>query len=589
MNPDLQKSCLPFLKTITLYVLLFSIASCAPASTPTLTPSPTPIPTQSVTPTQTKPMPTPTFTIQPPIANLQSLISRMSVEDKVGQVMMVGFDGTTLTPELAQEIQDLHLGGIIFFERNVDSPHAVAEMTNAMQRVARDNQLPGLFISIDQEGGIVTRLREAKGFTEFPSAMAIGATGDPNNARRVAQHIANELLAVGINMDLAPDLDVNNNPTNPVISTRSFGSDPARVAEFGVAYLEGLESAGIAAIGKHFPGHGDTGTDSHISLPTVPHNRARLEAVEFVPFKAAIKANITGIMSAHVTFPTIDPTPSLAATLSKPVLTDLLRHEMKFEGLILTDSLEMGALATSGYLPPIAAATALKSGADIVLVNHGTELHRQMHATIVDWVKRGLIPQSRLDDAVRRMLLAKARFNLLTPPQVDANAASQHTGTNTTLAFSRDIATHAVTLVRDHAKLLPLKSDAKLLVVETAANIGLGNRLGATTMQINTQPKQAEIDSVLKIAEGRTVIVVTTDVAKNPTQANLVNALVKEKITTLVVAVRSPYDILSFPSVPTYLASYGFNPPLMEAVTTILIGKNLAQGKLPVEITGIGK
>ena len=143
--------------------------------------------------------------------------------------------------------------------------------------------------------------------------------------------------------------------------------------------------------------------------------------------------------------------------------------------------------------------------------------------------------------------------------------------------------------MRDHAKLLPLKSDAKLLVVETAANIGLGNRLGATTMQINTQPKQAEIDSVLKIAEGRTVIVVTTDVAKNPTQANLVNALVKEKITTLVVAVRSPYDILSFPSVPTYLASYGFNPPLMEAVTTILIGKNLAQGKLPVEITGIGK
>jgi beta-N-acetylhexosaminidase len=577
-------------KFITLYVLLFTLVSCATTSTPpppTTTLAPTPIPTQAVSPTQTRPMPTKTPNTQSP--NLESLISKMSIEQKVGQVMMVGFDGTTLTPELAQEIQDLHLGGIVFFERNVDSPRAVAEMTNAMQRVARDNQLPGLFISIDQEGGIVTRLREAKGFTEFPSAMAIGATGDANNARRVAQQIGNELKAVGINMDLAPDLDVNNNPTNPVISTRSFGSDPARVAEFGVAYLEGLESAGIAAIGKHFPGHGDTGTDSHISLPTVPHNRARLEAVEFVPFKAAIQANITGIMSAHVTFPTIDPTPSLAATLSKPVLTDLLRNEMKFDGLILTDSLEMGALATSGYLPPIAAATALKSGADIVLVNHGTELHRQMHATIVDWVKRGLIPQSRLDDAVRRMLLAKARFNLLTPPQVDANAASQRTGTDTTLAFSRDIAAHAVTLVRDQAKLLPLKSDAKLLVVETAANIGLGNRLGATTMQINTQPKQTEIDSVLKIAEGRTVIVVTTDVAKNPTQANLVNTLVKEKIAIIVVAVRSPYDILSFPNAPTYLASYGFNPPLIEAVTSILVGKNLAQGKLPVEITGIEK
>jgi len=324
-------------------------------------------------------------------------------------------------------------------------------------------------------------------------------------------------------------------------------------------------------------------------LPTVPHNRARLESVEFVPFKTAMKANVAGIMSAHITFPAIDPTPGLAATLSKPVLTDLLRNEMKFDGLIMTDSLEMGALATSGYPPPIAAATALKSGADIVLVNRGIELHRQMHAMMVDWVKRGQIPQSRLDDAVMRILTAKSKFNLLTPTQVDVNATAKVVGIDATRAMSRDIASQAITLVRDNAKLLPLKSDAKLLVVETANPLGLGNQLGATTMQISAQPKPAEIDAVLKIAEGRTVIIATTDVAKNPTQANLVNAFLNAKIPTIIVAMRSPYDILSFPNVPTYLASYGLNPPLVEAVANILVGKNRAQGKLPVEITGIGK
>ncbi len=201
--------------------------------------------------------------------------------------------------------------------------------------------------------------------------MGIAATGDVENARRIAAALAAELLAVGINMDLAPDLDINNNANNPVIGTRSFGANPQTVAAFGLAFAEGLQAAGVLAVGKHFPGHGDTGADSHVSLPTVPHDRQRLEAVEFVPFKAAMAPSpaaagegrgVGAIMSAHITFPAIDPTPGLAATLSSKVLTGLLRQEMGYEGLIMTDSLEMGALATTGYPVPIAAATALEGG-----------------------------------------------------------------------------------------------------------------------------------------------------------------------------------------------------------------------------------
>ena len=309
----------------------------------------------------------------------------MTLEQKVGQVMMIGLDPNNgrsapeLTPEFRSLLQELHIGGVILFERNVESPAQMAKLTAVLQEAARANGDPPLLISIDQEGGRVARLKEARGFTEFPSAMGIAATSDVENGRRIAQALAEELLAVGINMDLAPDLDVNNNANNPVIGARSFGSDPQAVAAFGVAFAEGLQGAGVLAVGKHFPGHGDTGADSHVSLPTVPHDRKRLEAVEFVPFRAVMAPapspspaaagnhplptsppaaaggegrlpspvgtvegqgkGVAAIMSAHITFPAIDPTPGLAATLSPKVLTGLLRDELGYDGLIMTDSL----------------------------------------------------------------------------------------------------------------------------------------------------------------------------------------------------------------------------------------------------------
>jgi beta-N-acetylhexosaminidase len=354
------------------------------------------------------------------------------------------------------------------------------------------------------------------------------------------------------------------------------------VAEYGVAFIEAMQSAGMIAIGKHFPGHGDTGIDSHVSLPTVPHNRARLEAIEFVPFKAAMQANVAGIMSAHITFPAIDSTPGLAATLSPRVLTDLIRGEMKYDGLVMTDELTMGALATSGYPAPQAGSTALRAGADILLFQSGYAMHRQVHAMLLDHVQRGFIPQARLDQAVRRILLAKQKFGILNANRQSLTA--DRVGLVETRALARDVAMKAVTLVRDDAKLVPLQSDAKLLVVETG-NFGLGKLLGATTMPVSANPKQSEIDSVAQVAkDGRIVIVATSDVAKNKTQADLIAALHQAHAPTIVVATRSPYDLLYLGDVKTYLATYGNNPPMVEALAAILTGKAKPQGKLPVEL-----
>ncbi|MBI5650746.1 MAG: beta-N-acetylhexosaminidase [Chloroflexi bacterium] len=523
-----------------------------------------------------------------PNRSLSQSLDSLSLEQKIGQLMLIGFDGTTLTPELREGITQLHIGGVIFYDRNVASPNQVAQLNADLQNAMRANGDPALLITIDQEGGIVARLKEEKGFTEFPSQMAVAATNDLANARRIAQAISAEMRALGFNMDLTPDLDVNNNANNPIIGTRAFSSDPARVAEYGVAYIEAMQSAGMIAIGKHFPGHGDTAVDSHVALSSVPHDRARLESIEFVPFKAAMRANVAGIMSAHITFPAIDPTPGLAGTLSPNVLTGLLRDEMHYDGLVMTDELTMGAIAKSGYPAPQAASAALRAGADILLFQTGYAMHRQVHAQLLDHVQRGVISQTRLDQAVARILRAKQQFGILNPrperSEAESKDALSRVGSPEMKAISRAVAHQAVTLVRDYANRVPLKLDAKLLVIETG-NFGIGKLLGATTMQVKAQPTQSEIASVLKIAEdGRVVIVATSDAAKNRAQADLVNALLKLNAPTIVIATRSPYDLLAFPNAPTYLAIYGANPPMIDALAEVLTGKASARGKLPVEL-----
>jgi len=510
----------------------------------------------------------------------------MTTDQKVGQLIMIGFDGTTVDAELRRLITEYHIGGVILFARNVQSPEQVARLTNELQKIALESGYPGLFIAIDQEGGRVARLTEDTGFTEFPSAMAITATGDPENARRMAAAMAAEMRAVGINVDFAPDLDVNNNPSNPVIGTRSFSSDPAKVAEYGIAFAKGLQENGVLAFGKHFPGHGDTGVDSHIDLPRVPHDRTRLDDVELFPFKAAIQADFAGIMSAHVTFPAIDPTPGMAATLSRPVLTGLLRDELGYRGLIVTDSLEMGALAANGYPPPVGAPLALAAGADILLFNRDHVMHREAFTGLLQMIEDCRVSQEQLDASVRRILDAKRKFDILYPTLIAEPAkAGESTATAEHHALASELARKAISLLKDEASLLPLQLNERLLVIETPAAKGLGTLLDATTLEINNDPDENAIIAALHMAlSAHKIVVATTDVSFYPAQVKLVTELQAKNPNVIIVSVRTPYEISVLPMVPTALVAYGSNLPTLRAIADVLTGKSEASGVLPVTL-----
>ena len=526
----------------------------------------------------------PTYNTHPP--NPPTSLTNMTTAQKIGQLMMIGFEGTTVDAELRRIIVDYHVGGVILFARNVESPEQVAHLTNELQKIALESGHPGLFIGIDQEGGRVARLTEKTGFTEFPSVMAIAATGDPENARRMAAAMAAEMRTVGINVDFAPDLDVNNHPSNPVIGTRSFSSDPAKVAEYGIAFAQGLQENGVLAFGKHFPGHGDTGVDSHIDLPRVPHDRARLDDVELFPFRAAIQSDIAGIMSAHVTFPSIDSTPGLASTLSRPVLTGLLRNELGYDGLIATDSLEMGALAAHGYPPPVAAALAFAAGADLMLFNRDHAMHRDAFTNLLQTIESGKVSQEQLNSSGRRILEAKRKYSILYPTLIDEPIKpGRSTATAEHHALALELAQKAITLLKDGASLLPLKLVDPLLVIETAAAKGLGTLLGATTFEINNDPDGQSIATALSMAhDANKIIVATTDVSFYPGQVKLVNELIVKNPNIVLISVRTPYDIHMLPMVPTVLAAYGGNLPTLQALAEVLMGRSEAAGILPVTL-----
>ncbi len=535
-----------------------------------------------------------------PATDIDALLAKMTLEQKVAQLVVIGFDRTTFDAGARELIEKYRVGGVIFFARNVESPAQVARVTNELQAAALASGGIGLLLAIDQEGGRVARFTESHGFTEFPGGMALGATArDATQAagitRRVAAAMGAEMRGVGINTDFAPDLDVNNNPANPVIGIRSYGSDAQRVAELGVAFLEGLQGNGVLAFGKHFPGHGDTAVDSHAELPVVGHTRARLDAVEFVPFKAAIAHHIAGIMSAHVSFPTIDPTPGLPGTLSSKVLTDLLRHDLRFEGLVVTDSLEMGALGKSGFPAPKAASRALQSGADLLLFNAGYDLHKAAIQQIAADVRSGAIPQARLDDAVRRVLQAKARFGLLKPAPVDVDAASRIAGSAANKALARETAAKAITLLRDDAARLPLAANQTPIVVSVAAAAGLSEALKGVEVRIKDIPVEADTAAVLKAVQahaGAPVIVTLSGARPNSAQSALARKVIERGAPVILVAIREPYDLLTVPTPagakgPTLVATYGINPATLEALAAMLRGAAKPAGHLPVDLPGL--
>jgi beta-N-acetylhexosaminidase len=343
----------------------------------------------------------------------EKTLGKVQLREKIGQMLLLGWgngaggDGLRINPHAAALIEDLAAGGVILMERNASTPGQLRAMLAEMQTLAADQGCPPLFVAIDQEGGGCVRLTPPH-FLPSEDAWQIGLTDDPAQARTAARQIGTELRVLGINWNFAPVLDVNNNPANPVIGRRSYSDDAQRVAAMGVAAVHGYQDdIGMLACGKHFPGHGDTDMDSHLALPTISHSLQRLFEIELVPFRAAIAAGLAAIMTAHIVFPELDPT--LPATLSPAILTGLLRGDLGFDGLIITDCLEMNGVAHD-WGEAEAAVLAVLAGADILLCCHTWSAQRAIRDGLVEAVESGRIPLSRINASHARIAAAKARW-----------------------------------------------------------------------------------------------------------------------------------------------------------------------------------
>lgn len=550
-------------------------------------------PTSAASPTS-EAQPTPTTASEE--ANVEDILAQMTTEQKVGQLFMVHFNETYFSPALEQMITEYHVGGIIIFPHNLTTLQDLTRLISDAQQAAATNEsgIP-LLVAADQEGWPILRLPE--GATVFPSNMAVGATGSVEDAQLTASVMATEMRAVGINMNLAPVMDVNSNPLNPVIGTRSFGSSPELVSRLGTAMIETYQSHGVLATAKHFPGHGDTSVDSHYDLPVIDHDLARLEAVELPPFQAAISAGVDCIMTAHVSVPALDPAPDRPATLSPDILQGLLRERMGFQGLIATDSLSMNALMDQ-YDLSTATALAFEAGADLLLFGytpwHPASEQLPAYDRVLQLVEEGTIPTSRLDESVRRILLVKARRGILDWRPPDSRQALERVGTEDHLAAAQRVALDSITLLRDDEGLLPLSPESSLLVVYPQGGAGLGQAVlehapQASILEVSERPTSREFVQATALAGTADLILVgTRDVVDYPEQAALVEALRAEH-PVIAVALDSPYDLLSYPEVSTYLATYGRAPVSMQALAQVLFGIEEPRGRLPVELPGLYK
>jgi beta-N-acetylhexosaminidase len=388
---------------------------------------------------------------------VETTLKQMSVEEKVGQLLFTTYHGSfaptdsVAYSQMMHDVEDLHVGGFINvtqgsplgFLKSQAYPSAV--LSNRLQAKSK---LP-LLIGADFERGTAMRLDEG---TSFPTAMALAAAGNPKDAYTMGKITALEARAAGIQWIYAPDADVNSNPGNPIINTRSFGENPERVSEFVTEFIRGVQENGGLATAKHFPGHGDTTADSHIDLPVVTADRSRLEKLELVPFRAAIAAGVGSIMTGHLNVPALEPDPNTPATLSSRVLTDLLRKQLGFQGLVVTDAMDMGGI-TVRYAPGDAAVRAFLAGADTLLM---PPVPDAAYEALLSAVHSGQISQDRLDASVRRILEAKARLGLQKNRIVDVAAMNEKFGRVTWQAESQEISDRGITLLRDTPHRLPL-------------------------------------------------------------------------------------------------------------------------------------
>jgi beta-N-acetylhexosaminidase len=549
---------------------------------------------------------------------VERTLDSLSLREKIGQMIMpvvlgdYAPEGTASHDRIVRLIEAEGVGGVIV---SVGQPTDVAVKLNDLQRHAR---LP-LLVAADLETGAGFRLKGAVhsptnialgGATDFPSLMALGATGDAALAYEMGRVTALEARAVGIHVPFAPVLDVNSNPDNPIINTRSIGEDPALVAELGAAFVLGVQEHGAIATGKHFPGHGDTETDSHLGLPTIASARERLDSVELVPFQAAIYAGVGGIMTAHITVPALNGGGEAPSTLSPRVLTDLLRGEMGFDGLIFTDAMDMGAI-DRGYERDEAAVRAVEAGADVIL--QPPDVHAALEG-ILHAVVSGRIPQERIDRSVRHILEVKAGLELYVRRTVTVDSVPVTVGIPRHTAVADEVARRSLTLLRNERGLLPLAGTPTARVLSVTyrrtndlhagrwLNAGLRARyprLSAVTVDRDTSGPvydgllaQARASNLVVVSLYVTAVSYAGSVAIPDEAARFIRGLAQQRIPHVVVSFGSPYLFRDLPGAQAFLLAWSGSEASQRAAAGALFGDFAITGRTPIRIppaVGLGE
>jgi beta-N-acetylhexosaminidase len=574
--------------------LAFSLISCGPGA---------------VVPQPEKPAAQPVVT---PRSWVDSVMSTMTLEEQVGQMMMVGVYGHYFSVEsneyerIAGLVRDRHVGGVVLWPGDV---MASAVRLNSLQRLSR---VP-LLVSGDFERGVAMRIRRS---TSFPDAMAIGATRNPRLAYEVARATALEARAIGIHQNFAPVADVNTNPLNPVINTRAFGDSPELVSEMVSAFIRGSLEGGVLPTVKHFPGHGDAGVDSHLELPVIRQNQSRLEKVELAPFRAAIAAGVPSVMIAHVAVPSLDSSAFGPASLSPAIITDLLQNEMHFQGLIVTDALDMHGVA-NGYPAGETALRAVKAGVDILLMPPDEE---SAIDALVAAVRSGVIDRARLQRSVRKILMAKHQLGLDTVRTTPIEQIDRIVASHAHELLSRTVARSAITLLRNKGSLIPLRTGLRSRVVSVVLSDtddyrmdvhrpgapALTEQVGAyfqrlmqqrngriEVVRLNPASDDEEFDNAAGRLRRADLLVLPVFVKVRSSSGRIsmpakfipfLRRVEASGVPTVVVLFGTPYLAGHFPGADVVLCTYGDTEPQMEAAVEALSGEIPIGGKLPVSI-----
>ena len=517
-------------------------------------------------------------------------INEMSLKEKLGQLIIAGFQAQDYNDHIRTLVEDYKVGNVILFVRNIKDLNQLSKLNRTLHQEIKKHTGIMPFITIDQEGGIVTRIMN--GATFCPGNMTLAAT-NANNSRIVGEIMGEELVRLGINMNLAPVLDVNNNIINPVIGVRSYSDNPDVVSEYGINFIEGLQSKGVIATAKHFPGHGDTNVDSHLGLPTVVHDKERLEAVELLPFRKAIKAGLHAIMSAHIVFKAYEDQ-DIPATISHNVITKLLREEIGFEGLIVSDCMEMKAIDDT-ITTPVGVVEAIKAGLDMVFVSHTLEKQIKALELLEAAVNNGDIPMSEIDAKVERIL----KYKRMVAPVIEENFLNnpnnlKYFENSHNKEIAQEIVDASLTLVKgnnfvNNGKTLLL---ATVPYATTIAEDKLDSRnileLVRTEIPefdvIELPMRDVDRKIVDKVKNYDNVVICSYNAMALKGQAEMINLVISEAKNHYVIATRNPYDYLALDNVANFVTMYEYTPNSIRTIVKYLKGKLTPIGKLPIEL-----